>query len=525
MIKKIVVIGGGTSGWTTTLNVLRNTDNPEIINISSKEIPTIGVGESTTGVMNDLIKNERNLKIDELDFIKSTNSTFKYGIWHKDWQEEGKSFINPLGDEFINQTGFPSEDYDYYRIYHIAKNIPYEQTQAQFMRNNVMQFLNVPEDDYYKTVFNNQSGKVNFSWQHIAYHLDTFAVGDYLKKKVLEHHRVSHIEDIVIDVIKNENGFVKSLKTKSGQIVEGDLFIDCTGFFRLLINDDNEFIDWSNNLLTNRAIAFPTKDYEVTNYTTAKARKYGWEWNIPLQHRMGRGYVFNDRMISVEKAIEEICKDYGEIEVVNDVKFTPGRMKKAWSKNVISAGLSTGFVEPLEATAIHMTIVQVDLFLKNYYTDHIDLKNDALQNNYNRVIGDTWDDIRDFIVAHYTNTRKDTEFWTESSSEKRWSPRLKNLYEVWKSRMPRITDYSSSNYMDFYKLGNTLWYQVLIGMNVLNSELAEKELQSYNLMDIAEKDYQNRKNFNKHVVNLGHPANTFYINEINNLNEYKKVIY
>ena len=156
MIRKIVIIGGGTSGWTTTLNFLRHTDNPEIINISSKEIPIIGVGESTTGTMNDIIKSKRNIEIDELDFLKSTNSTFKYGIWHKDWQTIGQSFVSPLGDEFENEYEHPNENYDYYRIYHVAKNnMPYQQTQANFMKHNKLQYLNVPENDYYKPVFNN----------------------------------------------------------------------------------------------------------------------------------------------------------------------------------------------------------------------------------------------------------------------------------------------------------------------------------------------------------------------------------
>ena len=523
-IEKIVIVGGGTSGWTTTLNVLRHTDNPKIINISSKEISVIGVGESTTGTMNDIIRSKKNIEIDELDFLKQTNSTYKLGIFHKDWHTEGESFVSPLGDEFLNETERPSIDYDYYRIYHIANNnMKYEQTQGQLMLHNKLQFLNVPYNDYYKPIFDNQSGKIDFAFHHIAYHLDTFEVGDYLKKQVLKDDRVSHVDDIVTHVNRDKDGLVTSLVTKSGQVIEGDLFIDCTGFFRLLIQEDNDFISWENNLLTNRAIAFPTKDYKITNHTTAKARKYGWEWNIPLQHRMGRGYVFNDRMISVDQAIEEVEKDYGKIDVVNDVKFTPGRMKKAWHKNVISAGLSNGFVEPLEATAIHMTIIQIELFLTKYYTDNLDFKNESQHINYNRTIGDTWDDIRDFINLHYVNTRQDTDFWKMSSSEQRWSPRLKELLETWKTRMPRVVDYSSSNYMNFYKLGNTLWYQVLLGMKILNPTIAENELKSFRLWDIAKKDLENRSNFNKHVVNLGCNAENFYKSELDNLHSYKRI--
>ena len=530
MIKKIVIIGGGTSGWVTTLNFLRYTDNPQIINISSEEIPIIGVGESTTGTMVDMIRDKRNIDIDELDFIKKTNSTFKYGIWHKDWQEKGKSFISPLGDEFLNKTGEPNANYDYYRIYHVAKdNMPYQQTQAEFMNNDKMLYLNVPSDDIYfgarpgDDIFNKDNGLIDFHNTHVAYHLDTFEVGNYIKEQVLKNNEVIHYNDIVSNVVKDEKGYVKKLILKSGKEVEGDLFVDCTGFFRLLIQDDNEFIDWSNNLLTNRAIAFPTDDYKITNYTTAQARQYGWEWNIPLQHRMGRGYVFNDRMIDVDQAVDEITKIYGKVNIVNDVKFTPGRMKNAWSKNVLSVGLSTGFVEPLEATAIHMSIVQVDLFLKNYYSDHLDCTKQAQQKNYNRAIGDTWDDIRDFIVAHYINTRQDTDFWKESSSKDRWSDRLKELMEIWSVRMPRISDYSSSNHMDFYKLGNTLWYQVLIGMKILNPKVAENELKSYRLYDMAEKELVERNKFNRHILPFGENTNDFYKNKINNLYEYRKV--
>ena len=524
MVKRIVIIGGGTAGWLTTLNFLRHTDNPEIINISSDELPIIGVGESTTGLTNDIIKSKRNIEIDELDFLKNTNSTYKLGIWHKDWHTIGESFISPLGDEFLNDSGHPTSDYDYYRIYHVAKNnMKYNQTQARFIENNKLQFLNISEDDYYKPVFNNQNGKVDFSFHHVAYHVDTFKVGKYIKDKVINHDRVKYFDDIVTSVEKDEHGYVKKLLLKSGQIVEGDLFVDCTGFFRLLIDDENKFIDYSNNLLTNRAISFITKDTDIKNCTTATARKYGWEWTIPLQHRNGRGYVFNDNMISVDEAVEELCKIYGEIEVQKDISFKPGRITKAWDKNVISTGLSTGFVEPLEATTIHMTLLQINLFLEQYYTEHLDFKNDSQHKNYNRAIGDTWDDIRDFINLHYTNTRQDTEFWKESSKEERRSNRLNDLLETWKSIMPRLADYSSSNYLNFYKLGNTLWYQILIGMKILNPSVAEKELKAFKLWEVAERDYFNRQQFNNHVIELGVDTQHFYETQLNSLKDYRRV--
>ena len=145
------------------------------------------------------------------------------------------------------------------------------------------------------------------------------------------------------------------------------------------------------------------------------------------------------------------------------------------------------------------------------------------QDTYNRIIGDTWDDIRDFIVAHYFNTRKDTDFWIEASSDDRMSPRLKGLKETWKTRMPRFSDYSSSNFFNFYNLGNTLWYQILIGMKVLNPEVAERELKSFGLWDIAEEHYKIRNDFIKHVTKLGLTPKEFYENELQYLHEYYKV--
>jgi tryptophan halogenase len=364
-INKIVIVGGGTSGWSTALQFLRRTNNPKIVVLSSEEIPVIGVGESTTGLFNDLITSKSNLYIDEKDFIKKTGATFKIGLYQKDWHTIGESFTSPLGDDFLNKTGIPDFNYDYYRIYHIANNLKYYQMQSQFMMNNFAPFLWIDKEDPYPYVFENKIGKIDFRFSHIAYHIDAYKTTDYIREKMLKHPRVEWIKGTVSSVEKDKNDCIKSLKTKDGQIIEGDLFVDCTGFFRLLIEKEyeNDFISWRQNLLENNAILFP-REYEenepIKNYTTAQARKYGWEFNIPLQSRIGRGYVFNNEMINADQALEELESVYGKnVKVTKEIKFNLGRMNKAWIKNVLSIGLSTGFVQPLEATAIHMTILQI----------------------------------------------------------------------------------------------------------------------------------------------------------------------
>jgi hypothetical protein len=530
-IENIVIIGGGTAGWITALNFLQKTDTPKITVVCAKEIPIIGVGESTTGLFNDLINYKRNIQIDEKEFIKQTSSTLKLGIFHKDWRVLGESFTSPLGDEFENEIGYPSKSYDYYRIYHVANNLKYEQTESQFMLNDKMPFLNVPAGNEYSPVFYNVHGKIDFKLHHVAYHLDAFKVSQYLKQILLSHPRINYVEDLVVDANKDECGCISSITTKSGNIVSGDLWVDCSGFFRVLIQKqfDNKYIEWKDSLLTNKAITYPKKRDSkdgFKNYTRATAKKYGWQWEIPLQERIGRGYAFNSDMISVEQAHQEIENDIGHAVEINQViSFTPGRMDKFWIKNVISAGLSVGFLEPLEATSIHMSILHINHFITHYYCDYMNFNVSEQQDSYNREFGDCWDDLRDFLVLHYASERKDTEFWIESSSEKRRSERLNSLLSLWKTRMPREVDYKNIFNGNFHYLGNTLWYQILIGMKLLDPEVAKRELVSFNLYDIADKQYHMRNKFNEFLIKHAYDNDVFYRDEVDLLHEYHKIIY
>jgi tryptophan 7-halogenase len=230
-IKNIVILGGGTAGWVTALNFLQKTNDVKITVVSSKEIPIIGVGESTTGMMNNLINiNNGKIKINELDFIKETDSTFKLGIKHQDWYKKGESFVSPLGDEFKNETNYPHSSYDYSRIYHIAKGLKNEHyTPSKLMLTNRLPYLHLKEKNPYINF--DKEIKIDFKLNHIAYHLDTYKVGQYLKDVLKENKNILNVEDKIISVNRNDEGFVKSLKTQNGKIVKGDLFIDCSGFF------------------------------------------------------------------------------------------------------------------------------------------------------------------------------------------------------------------------------------------------------------------------------------------------------
>jgi flavin-dependent dehydrogenase len=494
MIKNIVIVGGGTAGWATAHQFINKTNpnNTKITVIAAEEIPIIGVGESTTGIFNDLINLPNNKTgINEKDFLKQTESTFKIGIKHSDWHTIGKFFYSPLGDNYYNDNRFPHPDYDNFRVYHVAEKLEHNKTfQSRLMLENKLHFKNN------KSIY----GPYNVEGVHIpvAYHLDTYKVGKYLKEKAIVLSNVKYINDQVIDFKQDENGFVKSLKTKTGKSIKGDLFIDCTGFARVLIDkvEDNKWVSYENNLLVDSALNFNyeyDKDEEIKNYTHVWAQKYGWLWEIPTQTRMGCGYVFSSKFTNFDKAYDEISKvlRHRKIKIQKEIKFNAGRLEKFWCKNVLSTGLSSAFVEPLEATSILATVMQITHFIENYFKSSMNLKCDLFQQQYNYEITQLWDSIRDFIVFHYITPRKDTDFWIESSKRDRFSPRLNRLLEMWKYRMPRVLDYVNDKGNNFYTIGNTLWYQVGIGMKLFNAKVAKQELKDYSLYDLTKEQYKN----------------------------------
>ena len=490
-INKIVIVGGGTAGWVTAHQFLNKTpktlDSKELTTkitvVASEEIPIIGVGESTTGLFNDIINDPDNVtNTSDDEFLRETGSTYKIGIKHSDWHTVGESFYSPLGDDYYEQDwlSYPHIEYDNYRIYYVANEMPYDDNfQGRLMKEGKLHEV-VP------------------SMPAHAYHLDTYKTGQYLKQKAIAHEACDYVNGEVVSFKQDENGYVKSITTKTGQVIEGDLFVDCTGFSRVLIDkvEKNNFISYKDNLLVNSALTFNFDSNsnlshvsQGKNYTHAWAQKYGWLWQIPTQDRVGCGYVFDDNYINFDQAQEEIEKTLGcKIEPQKQIKFDTGRLEKFWIKNVISTGLSSAFIEPLEATSIHCTILQIKHFLEHYFKKDMPFECTPLIDQYNSEITGMWDNIRDFIVYHYISPRNDTDFWIESSDPKRRSDKLKRLIELWKYRMPRNVDYWHGNH-DFYRLSNALWYQIAIGMKLLDPKLAKQELKDFELYTKTESMY------------------------------------
>ena len=506
MIKNIVIVGGGTAGWSTAHHFINKTSpDIKITVVATPEIPIIGVGESTTGRFNDLIETSKLSDINENEFLKETESTYKIGIKHSDWHTIGKSFYSPIGDTYENDFNYPHRDYDNLRIYHVADNLDYDKFyQSQLMKQGRLHFMN---------------GKCVYILKDkpVAYHLDTYKVGQYFKRKAINTTKCKYINGKVVNFEQDKDGFIKYLKLNDGTKVKGDLFIDCTGFARLLINkvEDNKWVSYKDNLLVDSALNFNYKineDEEIRNYTHAWAQKNGWCWEIPTQTRMGCGYVFSSNHTDFDKAHDEISKKlkHRKIEVQRQIKFDTGRLEKFWCKNVLSAGLSSAFIEPLEATSIHATMLQVTHFIENYYKKDMNLKNNIFTNQYNSEMTTMWDNIRDFIIFHYITPRKDSKFWKESSNKERWSPRLKKLMSMWKDRMPRLVDYIDDKNNNFYNIGNVLWYQIAIGMKLLNSKIAKQELKEYGLYEGTKKQYNNIVNQVKTNIHKSTKTNEHY---------------
>lgn len=401
-IKKIIIVGGGTAGWmaAATLSHMLNGLHCEITLIESEEIGTVGVGEATIPPI--MMFNEM-LGINENLFVKATQATFKLGIEFVNWKKIGHRYIHPFGDfgidfdvrpfhqHWLNQRakGFGRDLFDYSLMVQACHK-------GKFMR---------PLRDRPKSAL----AGINYAFQ-----FDAALYAKFLRS-YSEERGVKRIEGKISNVKQNgETGYIESVITEDGRGYDADLFIDCSGFRGLLIEQTLQtgYEDWSKWLPCDRAVAIPCeKIAEPIPYTRATAHEAGWQWRIPLQHRTGNGHVYCSSYIDSEKATDILIAnlDGKPIADPNHLRFTTGRRKKFWNKNVIALGLAAGFMEPLESTSIHLVQTGLARIMshfpnRGFVQADVDSFNDRTHAEYERV--------RDFLVLHYSVTeRDDSEFW------------------------------------------------------------------------------------------------------------------
>jgi tryptophan halogenase len=393
-IKKVVIAGGGTAGWMAAASLSKLIGkNLDISLIESDDIPTVGVGEAT---IPSLLTINRLLKIPEPDFLKAAQGTFKLGIAFENWRRPGHRYIHSFGD---TGKGCWAGGFHNFWLKGLSKGMsrPYGEYCAELMAAEENRFAVLSQQ------------KLNY-----AYHIDAGLYGGFLRQ-IAEKHGVLRIEGKIEHVkCRESDGYIESLKLQSGQVVDGDLFIDCTGFRGLLIEQalNTGFDDWSQWLPCDSAQAVQTESVgPPIPYTRSIARSAGWQWRIPLQHRVGNGMVYCSQYMSDDEAAQTLLDNVVGATITEPrvIKYQTGQRKQYWNKNCIAMGLASGFVEPLESTSIHM-IQNAILWLMLMFP-HQGITPSIVE-EYNAKLKDEAHHIRDFIIMHYHVTeRDDSEFW------------------------------------------------------------------------------------------------------------------
>jgi tryptophan 7-halogenase len=448
-IRNIVIVGGGTSGWMTAAALARLQDNgiTKIILIESDEIGTVGVGEATIPPIKTF---NAMLGIDEADFITQTQGSFKLGIEFDGWRREGERYLHPFGDYGSDINGIK-----FHQIWMMLRSKGMTNPIGDFSMSEVATRGNRFDQP------SNDPRNVT-SLLAYAYHFDAGLYARYLRR-YSEERGVKRYEGKITRVEQRaEDGYIKSVVLENGQQIEGDLFVDCSGFQGLLIeqNLNTGYEDWSHWLPCNRAVAVPSARTEpLLPYTRSTARTAGWQWRIPLQHRTGNGYVYCNDFISDDEAAATLLANL-DGEALGDprqLKFLTGRRKKAWNKNVVAIGLASGFMEPLESTSIHLVQEGISkllaLFPDRSFAAHE-------RDEYNRITATQWERIRDFLILHYyVNEREGSAFWKRCATMD-IPESLKHKMDLF-AGVGRLFRYEDELFTD------TNWTAVMIGQGLI----------------------------------------------------------
>jgi hypothetical protein len=438
-IKDVVILGGGSAGWMTAAylgKALQGTSRITVL--EAPTIPRIGVGEATIPNLQRVFFDY--LGIDEDEWMVECNGGYKMGVKFINWSTPGGGTPGARDyrgrpDHFYHCFGqLPQHDRIPLSHYWVNKRLrdgtdePFDY--SCYREPPILDAMRAPR-------WSDGTRATNYAW-----HFDAQHVADYLRRFAIRKQGVIHVEDEMEEVLLDERGFITGLRTRSGQVLTGDLFVDCSGFRGLLINKamGEPFIDMSDHLLCDSAVAtaVPNDDVKhgVEPYTSSIAMRAGWTWKIPMLGRFGSGYVYASKFSTKDEATDDFCRLWGldpSEAKLNQIRFRVGRNRRAWVKNCVGIGLSSCFLEPLESTGLYFIYAAIYQLAKHFPDKRFD---PVLLDRFNREIETMFDDCRDFIQAHfYFAPREDTPFW-EANKRLRLAGQIQEKIAMYKAGLP-----------------------------------------------------------------------------------------
>jgi len=449
MIKKVVIAGGGTAGWIAAAALSKILGKKiDIQLIESRDIPTVGVGEATIPLLGAF---HEWLEINEQRFLSSVQGTFKLGIRFENWKNIGENYIHAFGSTRAD-TKLAGFQHYWLKARMQGDNTPYSAYSVENEAANRNKFI-------VKAL--NRESKFSSTLAY-AYHFDAKYYVNFLAKFSAQYG-VTRTEGTIKEVLTDHaSGNITALRLASGELIEGDFFIDCTGFRALLIGQTlhTGFDDWSHWLPCDSAVATQTTSVEEpVPYTRAIAHTAGWQWRIPLQHRVGAGLVYCSRYMTAEDAEKQLLETIPgrQLTPINHLKFRTGTRHKHWNKNCVALGLASGFLEPLESTSIHFIQKNITRLIQMFPHEGI---SPSLVDEFNRQTRAEMENVRDFLVLHYHATeRDDTPFWRYC---KGMTPpeSLQRRLDLFKE--------TGRFFRDTHDLfGESSWVQVLLGQGIV----------------------------------------------------------
>lgn len=495
---KIVILGGGTAGWLTALFLKKNFKNLDITLVENPKQPPIIAGESGNVQFTTVM---RNIGIDLDDFVRKVNATPKLGGRFKNWSGLGSEFIHALQTDYApwldGWTNFygKNETRDNCYFTRVLSIVNRENEKSTYLKTIIGNNIHLSRGLFAAQFI--EQNKVPFgAFSELPcvpmWHFESRSAAAYFKELALQRG-INLVEGVYTHSDLNEKNEITTIHFDDGRSLSADWFFDCSGFARLLLGKvyQEKIIDYTNYFPARAVIAWWDKPvYSVT--TNATALKYGWSWNINLRHRSGNGYIYDPDHLTYDQALQEIHETFGNhIEPIANFSYTPGMMRNTWKNNVIGIGLSSGFLEPLEANGIAV-IIESLYSLQDFWNPDKTQIIESRKERFNDRVWQTTEDIKDFLSLHYRGNRKDTEFWLSHTEDRSRIPdTLKEKLEEWNKFYQGIEPEPF-----FHGYSPAAWLMVLQGLKIFDhtplKEKYSKVLETgKEILNISENEYKN----------------------------------